>query len=316
MNLHVNKPVAGKSSINFGLYPKYLKIKTDVFSVITLPEYESIMKFLDGHPNVDDGWIYAGLQETLDLYGNVRKKPYSGRVFSLPKTHVLELSGAYLQEDLDFIIWCLSFFTGMRLTSTQGGFLDATPIRPWKLVDFCVAGPNEHDAIQVALNYLNERKLQPLECRRIEAIIHSLFLSQRPQNLHFEKFQYLYMAIDGCFSIMWDNRDRVQHSKKPIHANRIRWMCEEIEIFTPFWAEGEENIASVRNDNFHEAIFFGRPLGFSVFKETSIHTKKNDILLQMEALVCRLLVAILGVKDIGYINSGLSSRDYHLLKLK
>lgn len=300
----------------FGFYPKFVEIKTDCFSVSTLQDCESVIKHLKDHPNADNGWIYAGQQETQDLQGIVRKKPYSGRVFSLPKTHTLALNGDFSREDLDFVIWCLSFFTGIRLTTTQAGFLDATPTKLGTLVDFCVSGSSEQDAIQLALNFLGKQNLHPFECMRIAAVIHALFLSQRPQSMHFEKFQYLYMALDGCFSIMWDRRDKTKKLQKPTHANRVKWVCEKFEIMPPFWADGENSIVSTRNENFHEAIFFGQPLGFSAYGATQSSPNHNNILLQMEALICRFLVAILGVNDENYILSGLNSREIHPLKLR
>ncbi|EPG7577993.1 hypothetical protein M0K77_002397 [Providencia rettgeri] len=198
MNVYTKEPTVESSSTKFGFYPKYLDIKTNFFSVITIPEYESVISDIKAHPNVDKDWFYAGPQEVSDLYGNVSTKPYSGRVFSMPKTHILKLNGAFSQKDLNFVIWCLSFFTGMRLTTTQAGFLDATPIKPGTLVDFCVSDSSEQNAIQVALNYLRKENHHHLECTRIAAVIHALFLAQRPQNLNYEKFQYLYMSLDGC----------------------------------------------------------------------------------------------------------------------
>lgn len=251
----------------------------------------------------------------MDLFGDVRKKPYNTRIFDLPMTHKLKLNGSFSQEDLDFVIWCLSFFTGMRLTTTQNSFLDATPIKPRTLVDFCVSGSTELDAIQVALNYLSKENLRPLECRRIAAVIHVLFLAQSPQNLSFEKFQYLYMALDGCFAILLDRLDKTEKPKKPIHSGRVRWMCERLGIQPPSWADGVDNIANIRNDNFHEAIFFGKPLGFAVFG-TVCSCSKHNIPLQMIALICRFLVVILGVKDTNYISSSIDTREIHQLKLR
>lgn len=67
----------------------------------------------------------------------------------------------------------------------------------------------------------------------------------------------------------------------------------------------QKNISGIRNDNFHEAIFFGQPLGFSSINNSQYG---NDILLQMQALVCRLLAAILSVKDCSYLKSSVNTR--------
>lgn len=316
MSVHATESITDSKTAEFGFYPKRLDLKTDSFSLDTLSGHDSASKYIKDHPNVENGWFYSELQETYDLRGHVITKPYRGRVFCMPKTHKLVLNGPYSENDVCFVIWCLSFFTGMRLTSTQAGFLDATPVKPGTLVDFCLSGSNESGAIQLALNFLNKEDRQVTTCMRLAAVIHALFLSQNPKNLHFEKFQYLYMALDGCFSIIWDERDKTKKIKKPLHSERVYWMCDTLGMPIPFWADGKDNIAAVRNENFHEAIFFGQPLGFSAYGSEQSGTVRNAILLQMEALICRYLVALLGGTDTSYINSPLNTREYFPLKLK
>ena len=311
MNEQANQPGTPGCSIDFGYYPVDVLIRTKAFTVDTLPDFKSSLKAVKNSPYVVSGWHYAPPQETYDLRGKVTRKPYSGRVFRLPKTHTLKLSGAFNSDDANFVIWCLSFFMGMRLTTTQAGFLDATPIKPGVLVDFCLSHSSTLEAIGIAVNYLGKKNRHPLACMRIAAVIHALFLAQRPQNLQFERFQYLYMALDGCFSIMWEDRDRSHKIIYPKHHERVRWMCNELNMPVPFWAEGEDNIASVRNDNFHEGIFFGQPLGFSVYGKEH----PRPVLIQIEALLCRFLVVLLGVDDSSYILSGLDSLEMHPLKL-
>ncbi|WP_243839658.1 hypothetical protein [Buttiauxella sp. BIGb0552] len=315
MSEQVNTASVQSYATDFGFYPVYLHIRTKTFTVETIPDFKSVIKSVKDNPYVDKSWIYAPPQESYDLRGIVATKPYSGRVFSLPKTHTLKLSGAFNRDDHNFVIWCLSFFSGMRLTTTQAGFLDATPIKPGTLIDFCLSGSDELNVIQLALNYIGKKDLHPLACMRIAAVIHALFLAQRPQNLAYEKFQYLYMALDGCFSIKWDERDLTKKLKKPKHFERVLWMCNEFKMPVPFWAEGEANIASIRNDNFHEGIFFGQPLGFSAYKSDHSGALTSGILVQIEALICRFLVVLLGVSDLNYISSALNTREYYPLKL-
>jgi hypothetical protein len=47
-------------------------------------------------------------------------------VFGLPKRHVIEHAAADSDDHLTFHLWAFSFFTGMRLTATEAGFVDAT----------------------------------------------------------------------------------------------------------------------------------------------------------------------------------------------
>ena len=47
--------------------------------------------------------------------------PYSSRVFGLPHTHTIEHETAVDEEHIEFHVWALSFFLGMRLTTTEAG---------------------------------------------------------------------------------------------------------------------------------------------------------------------------------------------------
>ena len=243
--------------------------------------------------------------------------PYSARVFALPKTHALTLHKSESQEELDFIVWCLSFFTGMRLTTTEAGFLDATPIKPGKLVDFLLIRCTLADAVQLALDYLESESGDPRTLKRVEAVIHALFLAQYPQNLPFEQFQYLYMALDACFSLII-----AKETKPPRvpHAQRIQWMCEKFGLLVPEWADstmtGTSDLSIVRNDAFHEALFFDQPLGFAIYGGSQSTADRINVTLQMQALICRLLVAILGKPGTSYVHTPVDTRQRHALELR
>lgn len=94
-------------------------------------------------------------------------------------------------------------------------------------------------------------------------------------------------------------------------------MCRQFGMSTPPWAQtaagpGTE-VSLVRNDTLHEVLFFEEPVGFAQYEDRS-----GDVLhvpLQMQALTCRLLVALLGVPDTDYICSTLDSRSTHWLNL-
>ncbi|WP_376868122.1 hypothetical protein AB5G97_16475 [Aeromonas veronii] len=225
-------------SAEFGYYPVFCNIETGRFSIKTLPEHESIVAVVSGDPSVLKGWIYPEAQQHKELMSeNVRSMPYNARVFGLPMTHVLTLSEDRNREELDFVVWCLSFFTGMRLTTTEASFLDATPIKPGKLVDFILSRSTITDVIELALDYLESERGDARAPKRVTAVIHALFLAQYPQNLSFERFQYLYMALDACFKLVVD-----KEKPKPriTHAGRVQWMCEKFAIPVPDWVKNTE----------------------------------------------------------------------------
>lgn len=301
-------PASGVSA-KFGYYPAPCDIQTVSFSVQTLPDHRDIVTTTMRAPNVHNDWIYSGGQQQRDfMTGNVR----SSRVFRLPKTHVLTLHKSESQEELNFVVWCLSFFTGMRLTTAGAGFLDATPIKPGKLVDFSLNCCTLEDAIQLALNYLESERSVQRVLRRVEAAIHALFLAQYPQNLPFEQFQYLYMALDTCFSLV---KAKCPNKLQVTHADRIPWMCETFGLPVPEWATGKESLSTVRNDAFHEALFFDQPLGFAIYGGNQSAASQSDVILQMQALICRLLVAILGKPGISYVRTPVDTRQCHALEL-
>ena len=203
----------------------------------------------------------------------------------------------------------------MRLTTTEAGFLDATPIKPGKLVDFILRRCTVTDAIQLALNFLELERGDPRAPKRVAGVIHALFLAQYPQNLPFEQFQYLYMALDACFKLL-----AVKYAPKPSpsHAGRIYWMCEKLDIPMPEWAEnkaGSSSLSFARNHTIHEAIFFDEPLGFSIYGGNKPEANGGNVTLQMKALVCRLLVAILGKPAASYVKSAVNTRMIHSLEL-
>ncbi|HHH8944221.1 TPA: hypothetical protein ACP3Z1_003651 [Pseudomonas aeruginosa] len=303
-------------SAEFGYYPATCDIESEQFSIQTLPNHRQTVSSIVEDVNVVDGWLYPRPQKRLDFVSRtVRSMPYSSRVFGLPRTHALTLHRSKNQDDLDFVVWCLSFFIGMRLTTTEVGFLDATPVKPHKLVDFVLHRCTLNEAVHLALNFLEQEHDAPRATKRVAAVIHALFLAQYPQSLPFERFQYLYMALDGCFKLL---KVREEANVSVSHAGRIQWMCKKFNIPLPEWAEsqaGPSPLSTARNDAIHEALFFDEPLGFSIYGGNKPDGNPTNVTLQMRALVCRLLVAILGRADTIYVKSPVNTRMIHSLEL-
>lgn len=106
----------------FGYYPVEVNIETEQFSLLTLPGLIEKVERVNNHKNVVKGWIYPGNKEVYNLNGGITTMPYSHRVFGMPKTHTLKLKNTSSLETLNFVVWCLSFFKGIRLTTTEAGF--------------------------------------------------------------------------------------------------------------------------------------------------------------------------------------------------
>lgn len=308
------------NTISFGFYPCRLDIENELFSVKTLHDFDNSVELVLADSNVIKDWIYPGRAfEKNFINGAEKELPYNVRVFGLPKTHTLTVHNIESDEELDFIVWCLSFFAGMRLTTTEAGFVDATPIKPGKLVDFVLSRCTLEDAIALALSYVTTERGQPRALKRVVATIHSLFLSQYPHSLAFERFQYLYMALDTCYQLL-SVKEPKGSTKPGSHAHRIKWMCTRFNLPIPTWARIDSpkktsQISEVRNDAMHEALFFEEPLGFAVYGGNVSPGNQGNTLLQMRALVCRLIVAALGRPEISYVSTPVDTRDIYPLRL-
>lgn len=189
-------------SEKLGFFPEHLRIDAGPIQVRPLPELRSIVDESSSWEGVENGWIYAPPRPKRDfLSGQVREPPYSARVFGLPKTHVIEHRQATDEDHLCFLVWVLSFFVGMRLTTEEAGFLDATPIRQGMLVDFALVGQSLSRALELADSFWRGNLRKPKNASRFAAAVHALFLGQNPQALQYERFLYLYTALDACYSL-------------------------------------------------------------------------------------------------------------------
>lgn len=305
-------------SAKFGYYPESVNIENERFSIKTLSNFQEIVAAVKNDPNIHKDWMYSGAQQNIDFSGVTSYRPYNARVFGMPKTHELTLHTSDNIEDIDFIVWCLSFFTGMRLTITEAGFLDATPVKKGKLVDFVLSQCTIEDAIELALDYLEAERDSFRATKRISAAIHALFVAQYPHNLPFERFQYLYMGLDTCYKLIETKVDPKPDRRMP-HALRIQWMCEQFGICVPEWAVllgNGSQISRVRNDTMHEALFFDEPLGFAIYSNNQPDEKQINVILEMQHLICRLVVCNLGRPDIDYVHSCINDRQRKGLRLR
>ncbi|MBX9898022.1 MAG: hypothetical protein K2Y17_09025 [Qipengyuania sp.] len=298
--------------LSFGYYSGGLDVTAGNLTIRPLQKLDKAVSAVTDDEGVDGDWIYAPPQEVSNFGGGITQRPYPSRVFGLPKTHTIRHASPDGEDHLIFHLWALSFFTGTRLTSTEAGFLDATPIKPGKLVDFVLLGRGLPIAIELAETFWATHRAQPQRARLVAAAVHALFLGQNPLSLQFERFLILYTAFDACFALAKSIHGTVGVVR---HAERVAWMCGLFAMQIPVWADpaapsGPE-VASLRNETVHEALFMGEPLGFALH---GVGTNKN-LTLEMEALICRLIVALLGASSADYVRSPVNTRQRHGLKL-
>lgn len=141
--------------------------------------------------------------------------------------------------------------------------------------------------------------------------MHALFLGQNPLLLQFDRFIFLHAALDACFALASSLHPLPQ---RPSHADRIAWKCRLFGMPTPSWADksgGRAAIAVLRNDTLHEALFMSEPLGFAVHG-VGAH---GNLTLEMQALICRLLIALPGAAASDYVRTPINNRQQQPLSL-
>lgn len=302
-----------KKTMEFGYYPRKCDLAVGEISISTNSDLEKIVKEIEHSPNVHENWIYPPHYQMCDVVtGTITPRPYGPRVFGLRKTHTITHMNGDSDQHLHYLVWCLGFFTGMRLTGTEAGYLDATPICPGALTDFTPLQRELPDALNMVEEFWKRNAAKPRNAKLICGIIHTLFISHYSQALCYERFTHLYSALDACFALTKDLLGVA--GRDPTHAARIAWMCDEFKMPTPAWAlaagPGSE-VSIVRNNSVHESLFFDEPLGFAIYGGNPPVANRGNVTLEMQALVCRLLVALLGRPNCDYVRSVVTSRQNH-----
>jgi hypothetical protein len=298
--------MATAQELQFGYFPLEWNETYGPLSIVTLPNLDRSIMDVTSSTDVYKDWLYAPQQLVRNVFKDkTYQLPYASRIFGLPKTHVLKHEGADGPDHLRFLVWCLGFFVGMRLTTSEAGFLDATPIQPGLLTDFVSSHHKLAPAVALAESFWQVQRAHHRCTKRIEGIIHALFLSQYPQYLEFERFTHLYTALDACYALA----KSLKKGAGLNHAQRVEWTCQQFGMPVPGWAKPsakKTGLSVVRNDTLHEALFFEEPLGFAVWGGAQA---SGSVTLQMQALVCRLLVALLGKPGCGYVTSPVNTRQ-------
>ena len=92
-------------------------------------------------------------------------------------------------------------------------------------------------------------------------------------------------------------------------------MCDWLGVPVPAWADpaatGGVEVAAMRNPMIHEGLYMGEPLGFALHGVGG----GPNLTLEMSGLVSRLLVALLGARNNGYISSSTGTRQRQGLDL-
>lgn len=298
--------------LDFGWLPIRFDEVVGDLAITTLPDFAENVRGVIESEGVEGQWIYPPLKQQYVFAADTRTLPYPSRIFGLPKTHRLVHKSAHGKAHGDFLLWAMSFIFGLRMTATEAGFVDATPISPGKTTDFVLHSVGQVRALALAEGFWSANVDHPKRAVRLGAAIHALMLGQGPQLLQFEQFIYLYTALDACFAVA---KDAYGQSKERLpHAQRIPWMCSLFEMPVPEWAQrrldGTSVVADLRNATIHESLFMDAPLGFALH---GIGGGPN-LILEMKCLISRFLVALLGDPGADYVRSPTNTRQRYFWK--
>jgi hypothetical protein len=75
----------------------------------------------------------------------------------------------------------------------------------------------------LAENFWTKNAGDPRQAQRFAAAVHAPFIAQNPRSLQFERFTFLYAALDACYALA-----AAKHSPPPRipHRERPAWMCK------------------------------------------------------------------------------------------
>ena len=110
---------ASGMSMSFGYWPCAEAVSAGAVTIAPLPDFDETLADMKGMDDLLGDWIYAPTQQVRHFpSGRITDRPYAARVFGLPKTHSITHVAPDFAEHVEFHVWGLSFFTGMRLTTT------------------------------------------------------------------------------------------------------------------------------------------------------------------------------------------------------
>ena len=110
----------------FGFFTEALDFECGDIKTSTLPEIEEIKKNLTNNYNVHKDILYSPKSQLVtikeNLLDNITEEttvqlPYNSYIFPLPDTHMITSKKIEDEEYIDFLVWVLSFFIGVRLTT-------------------------------------------------------------------------------------------------------------------------------------------------------------------------------------------------------
>ena len=224
--------------LKFGFDARELNFSTNKVKVYTLPNLDEKVKHVRENYDVfkfnDTDWIFMSL-------------PLVRRLFTLPRTHAIEVKNSDSEEHEQFHVNALSFFQGHRLSYHEyNGYLDAAPIMTNdrnRLVCFLMSRFQYKAIIERSENFWQLYKHIPNFSMKFENIIYGLFFSRKPGLINHEAFNQAYEVFEAYWELFVHiakiETPETNISRRISHSNRLQLILDYYKMQMPSGWVGE-----------------------------------------------------------------------------
>jgi hypothetical protein len=270
----------------FGWLPLPIDDRGAKWRLTTLVDFsEGVTNVLESE-RVDKDWYWPNIME------DTPRRPTE--VYALPATHELTIdTGGFREQRLaEFMIAVLGFLYGMLLTPEGWVQFNRVSINPRRWQDFGMTNPARSRILDQAVSTW-ETDIDHQEALFGALWWHTYAIAYEHP---FERFMAQYVVLDACWAIH-EGRTRC---KRPPHAARISALASAYNLQPPKdWSRAGANdeLATLRNQLFHEAKWAGQPIGFG-------HPARplEGVHLELYWFNSRLILALLG-ENSSYVHS-------------
>ncbi len=294
----------------FGFYPYPSSFTAGDIKIEPLPEIRDVISNVASANRITDDWFFPPLVREKLKVGIIspikpkRTPLIYARRYQLPATHTLNHRGTKSSQRLDFIILCTGLLLGIRLLPEPWGHFQKTPVEKHKLIDLVVSDREVEKCIPLFDNFWASNKPH---VRRMMFSAINIFQLASSYEYEYERFIFQYIALDTIYRLFVEC-GHISAKRQINHAERPRAICKKLQIALPKWAKKKRGkrknaLSEIRNNLFHEGSIGNRAIGFGGINVPGT-------LLSMEALNCRALLFLLGLRH-SYVSSPVTTRQMH-----
>jgi len=275
-----------------------------------LPEFEKSVADVQESEYICDDWFWVPLQ---DRPGNAGDSfpPVPIPWFSLPSTHVLEVTNGTVSDALnEYLVAVFGWSQGLRLIPEGWGHFYRVAVKQRKLSDFVILDQTVLKLLGLAEEFWHRHRIDGLASKMFGAIHWYLFSQSYRQ--YFERFMMQYIVLDTIYNI----QASISGIKCRAHAERVEYLSRALNVPVPSWGKvvssggaKRSEISIIRNELFHEARFANAPIGFK-FPTMD----KGNMLIHLQSFNSRLFAALLGATG-NYSRSSCENRNRHLFHI-